>query len=74
MQMYVLFCVINLLLILYCRFGGIFEAIVQNTLENKNKKLVFELRGEATLPHIVIHKPTLQTKNGAPLLRFLFLF
>lgn len=78
MQMYVIYLLFIVMrayfLIFLNRFSGIFEAIVQNTPENKNKKLVFEIKGEATLPHILIHKPSLQTKSGCHLLRFLFFY
>jgi hypothetical protein len=39
-------------------YGGIFEAIVDNGDPNsKQGKLVFELRGEGTLPTLLIEKP-----------------
>lgn len=40
-------------------YGGLFEAIVENGDPNsKTGKLVFELRGEGTLPTLQIESPT----------------
>ena len=51
-------------------YAGIFEAVVDNVNEGKNKTLSFELRGEGTLPRIIVEKPSLKSKNGLPLLKF----
>ncbi|KAJ3260794.1 hypothetical protein HK103_007357 [Boothiomyces macroporosus] len=51
-------------------YSGVFEATVENVTEGKNKFLSFELRGEGTLPRVVIEKPTLKSKTGAVFLKF----
>jgi adenylate kinase family enzyme len=51
-------------------YSGVFEAMVENVSEGKNKCLTFELRGEGTLPRVCIEKPSLRGKNGIPLLKF----
>ncbi|KAJ1558923.1 hypothetical protein HK096_003058, partial [Nowakowskiella sp. JEL0078] len=55
-------------------YAGTFETIVENVAESKNKILSFELRGEGSLPRIVIEKPSLKTKSGISLLKFKKLF
>ncbi|KAJ3036631.1 hypothetical protein HDV00_002527 [Rhizophlyctis rosea] len=51
-------------------YAGIFEAVVENVGEGKSKTLMFELRGEGTLPRVTVEKPTARTKNAMPLLKF----
>ncbi|KAH6588049.1 hypothetical protein BASA50_010912 [Batrachochytrium salamandrivorans] len=51
-------------------YAGVFEAVVENVQEGNHRVLSFELRGEGTLPRIVIDKPTLKSKSGLPLLKF----
>ena len=52
-------------------YGGIFEAIVVNgDPESKRGKLVFELRGEGTLPSLLVEKPDEFDNDGTPALRF----
>ncbi|KAI9203105.1 uncharacterized protein BJ171DRAFT_600257 [Polychytrium aggregatum] len=51
-------------------YAGIFEAVVENVSESKSKILSFEIRGEGSLPRVVIEKPTTKSKLGAPLLKF----
>lgn len=52
-------------------YGGIFEAIVDNGDPNsKQGKLVFELRGEGTLPTLQVEKPKEQEADGTPVLKF----
>ncbi|KAI8900319.1 hypothetical protein BC833DRAFT_523632 [Globomyces pollinis-pini] len=51
-------------------YSGIFEAIVENVTEGKNKYLSFEIRGEGTLPRVTVDKPTLKSKSGIALLKF----
>jgi hypothetical protein len=51
-------------------YSGVFEALVENVSEGKNKCLTFELRGEGTLPRVCVEKPSLRGKNGIPLLKF----
>mmetsp|Transcript_39618 Transcript_39618/g.60626 ORF Transcript_39618/g.60626 Transcript_39618/m.60626 type:complete len:390 (-) Transcript_39618:4001-5170(-) len=52
-------------------YGGIFEAIVENgDPESKSGKLVFELRGEGTLPTILVEKPEEVDAEGTPVLKF----
>jgi hydrocephalus-inducing protein len=52
-------------------YGGFFEAIVENGDPNsKTGKLVFELRGEGTLPTLQIEKPKEAEPDGTPVLRF----
>ena len=52
-------------------YGGIFEAIVENgDPESKNGKLVLELRGEGTLPTLLVEKPDELDTDGTPVLRF----
>ena len=52
-------------------YGGIFEALVENgDPESKSGKLVFELRGEGTLPTILVEKPDEVDGEGIPVLKF----
>jgi hydrocephalus-inducing protein len=52
-------------------YGGIFEALVENgDPESSSGKFVFELRGEGTLPTLLLSKPTELTEEGLPLLKF----
>jgi len=52
-------------------YGGIFEAMVENgDPESKSGKLVFELRGEGTLPTLLVEKPDEVDAEGTPVLRF----
>jgi hydrocephalus-inducing protein len=51
-------------------YAGIFEAIVDNVADNKNKTLSFEIRGEGTLPRVSVDKPMLRTKTGIQVLKF----
>lgn len=52
-------------------YGGIFEAIVENGDPNsKSGKLTFELRGEGTLPTLLVEKPEEVDAEGTPVLRF----
>lgn len=52
-------------------YGGLFEAIVENGDPNsKTGKLVFELRGEGTLPTLQIESPQELDIDGTPILRF----
>ena len=52
-------------------YGGIFEALVENSdAKSKGRKLSFELRGEGTLPSLVLEQPTELTEDGTPLLKF----
>lgn len=52
-------------------YGGIFEAIVDNGDPNsKNGKLVFELRGEGTLPTLQIDEPKETEADGTPVIKF----
>ncbi|XJO77830.1 hypothetical protein BDV3_002359 [Batrachochytrium dendrobatidis] len=51
-------------------YAGIFEATVENVQDGRNKTLSFELRGEGTLPRIVVDWPILKSKAGLPLLKF----
>jgi hydrocephalus-inducing protein len=53
------------------QYGGIFEAMVENgDPESKMGKLVFEIRGEGTLPTLQVEKPAEQEADGTPALRF----
>lgn len=53
------------------QYGGIFEAIVEKgDPESKTGKLVFELRGEGTLPTLQVVKPEEHEADGTPVLRF----
>jgi hydrocephalus-inducing protein len=46
-------------------YTGLFEAVVDNISEGKNRVLSFELRGEGTLPRVSIEKPTMKyAKTG----------
>jgi hydrocephalus-inducing protein len=48
-------------------YGGMFEALVENgDPESKSGKLVFELRGEGTLPTLLIEKPDEVDAEGCP--------
>lgn len=52
-------------------YGGIFEAVVENGDPNSSSgKFVFELRGEGTLPTLLISKPNELTEEGLPLLKY----
>jgi hydrocephalus-inducing protein len=52
-------------------YGGVFEATVDNgDPASKQGKLVFELRGEGTLPTLQIEKPKEQEADGTPALKF----
>ncbi len=52
-------------------YGGIFEAVVDNgDPESSSGKFTFELRGEGTLPTLLISKPSQLTDGGYPLLKF----
>jgi len=52
-------------------YGGIFEAIVESgDPDSKTGKLVFELRGEGTLPTLQVEKPTEHENDGTPALKF----
>jgi len=53
------------------QYSGIFEAVVEAGAENKNTaRLVFELRGEGTLPTLQVEKPDQFEPDGTPVLRF----
>jgi hydrocephalus-inducing protein len=48
-----------------------FEAIVENgEQDTKNGKLIFELRGEGTLPSLQIDRIEEHENDGTPILRF----
>lgn len=52
-------------------YSGIFEAIVDNGDPNsKTGKLVFDVKGEGTLPTLQIEKPKELEADGTPSLRF----
>lgn len=52
-------------------YGGIFEAIVENGDPNSpSGQLTFELRGEGTLPTLLVEKPDDQDADGTPMLKF----
>jgi len=52
-------------------YGGIFEAIVDNgNGDSKSGKLAFELRGEGTLPTLLVDKPDEFDAEGVPQLKF----
>lgn len=52
-------------------YGGIFEATVENgDPQSKTGKLMFELRGEGTLPTLQVEKPKEAEADGTPLLKF----
>jgi hydrocephalus-inducing protein len=52
-------------------YGGIFEAIVDHgDPESKTGKLVFELRGEGTLPTLLTDQPHDMDAEGTPVLKF----
>ncbi|TPX54724.1 hypothetical protein PhCBS80983_g05802 [Powellomyces hirtus] len=51
-------------------YAGIFEAVVDNVSEGKSKMLSFELRGEGTLPRIIVERPVMKSSQGIPLLQF----
>lgn len=52
-------------------YGGLFEALVENgDPESKSGKLVFELRGEGTLPTLLVEKPDEVDAEGCPQLKF----
>lgn len=51
-------------------YGGIFEAIVENgDPESSSGKFNFELRGEGTLPTLLVTKPSELSAEGIPLLK-----
>ena len=51
-------------------YGGIFEANVENgDPESSSGKFSFELRGEGTLPTLLLTKPTELSEEGLPLLK-----
>lgn len=53
------------------QYGAIFEAIVEHGDPlSKTGKLVFELRGEGTLPTLLVGKPEEEDKEGNPVLKF----
>jgi|Transcript_33115 hydrocephalus-inducing protein len=53
------------------QYSGIFEAIVESgDAESNTGKLVFELRGEGTLPTLQVEKPDLFDNDGTPMLKF----
>jgi len=52
-------------------YGGIFEAVVENGNPNsKSGKMVFELRGEGTLPTLQIDESKEKEPDGTPAIRF----
>jgi len=52
-------------------YGGLFEAVVENGDPNsKTGKMVFELRGEGTLPTLFLETPKEIEADGTPALRF----
>lgn len=51
-------------------YSAIFEAVVVGGIDPKTNKLSFELRGEATLPQVVVQNPTSKNKSGIPTLKF----
>ena len=53
-------------------YGGLFEAIVENGDDkSKSGKLTFELRGEGTLPTLLLDQPSGEmAEDGTPILRF----
>lgn len=52
-------------------YGGIFEAIVEHgDPQSPSGKLTFELRGEGTLPSLLIEKPSELDTDGTPILKF----
>jgi len=52
------------------QYGGIFEAVVENgDSETSAGKFTFELRGEGTLPTLLLTKPTELSDDGLPLLK-----
>ena len=53
------------------QYGAIFEAIVEHGDPlSKTGKLVFELRGEGTLPTLLVGKPEEVDNEGNPVLKF----
>jgi len=53
------------------QYSGIFEAIVESgDPEAKSGKLIFELRGEGTLPTLQCEKPEETDADGIPVLKF----
>lgn len=53
------------------QYSAIFEGTVEHgNDETKQNKLVFELRGEGTLPTLQIQKPTDTEPDGTAVLRF----
>ena len=52
-------------------YSAVFEAGVESSSGDfKGKVLTFEIRGEGTLPHVVVDSPSVRTKTGAVLLKF----
>ena len=52
-------------------YGGIFEAVVEHgDPESNSGKFSFEVRGEGTLPTLLLTKPTALSDDGLPLLKF----
>ncbi|KAI9356512.1 hypothetical protein DFJ73DRAFT_958267 [Zopfochytrium polystomum] len=51
-------------------YAGLFEAVVENIDQTRSKNLTFELRGEGTLPRVVVERPILRNKAGWPWLKF----
>jgi len=53
------------------QYSGIFEAIVDSgDAESNTGKLLFELRGEGTLPTLQVEKPDTFEADGTPMLKF----
>ena len=52
-------------------YGGIFEALVEHGDPNSsNGKMVFELRGEGTLPSLSLDEPKEHDPDGTTILKF----
>ncbi|KAI9095517.1 hypothetical protein DFS34DRAFT_651319 [Phlyctochytrium arcticum] len=51
-------------------YAGIFEATVENVADSKTKTLLFEIRGEGTLPRVTIERPVVKSKSGHSQLLF----
>ncbi|KAL7750642.1 hypothetical protein RI367_003984 [Sorochytrium milnesiophthora] len=51
-------------------YTGLFEVTVDNAPSGAPKELAFELRGEGTLPRVVIEKPVARSKSGAAVVNF----
>ena len=53
------------------QYSGVFEAIVESgDMDDPTGKLVFELRGEGTLPTLQVEKPDTFEADGTPILKF----